>query len=140
MTTAIEEAPETIEATPETIELHGLIWTRTENVQPEYKSSNPDIGDFRVYQYPVGSNSEGKWLWWADFTKIGRDFEFKYLKTDACDIVDTREDAMVGCITARGFWQDEIKALMAKLGIGDYDTGFKDGQDALAKKVQEVLS
>lgn len=133
MKTAIEEAPDTIE-------FHGMIWTRTENVQPEYKASNPDIGDFRVYQYPVGSNSEGRWLWWVDLKKISRDFKFEYLRTEASDIVDTREEAMVGCITARGFWLDDIKVLMAKLGIGDYATGFRDGQDALTKKVQEVLS
>ena len=135
MQTATEQAQENIE-------FHGMIWCRTKNKSPEYTTISPDVGEFRISQYPVDSGlfNAGRWFWSVDFTKIRREFNFTHLRVDASDIVDTREEAMVGCLTARGFWLDEIKTLMAKLGIGDYATGFKDGQYAIAKVVQEALS
>lgn len=126
----------------DTIEFHGLIWEKTKKATPEYKANSLEIGDFRIYQYPsdLDSPCAGKWLWVVYFTKIQREFNFTNLKAEASHIVDTREEALVGCITARGIWLDEIKALMATLGIGDYATGFKDVQADIAKKIQEVLS
>lgn len=127
--------------TPDTIEYHGLIWIRSVRPELEYMTTSPEIGMFHVYQYQKNEyGNEGRWYWSVNFTKIKCELKFTHLKTDASGIVDTLELAMVACLTARGYWLDEIKALMSHLEIGDYATGFKDGQADIAKKVQEVLS
>ena len=123
------------------IEYHGLIWTRTDREKPEFKASNPEIGNFTISQYGDESISgnTGRWWWQAEFDVIKNLIGPTFLQTSASGIVDTREEAMAACLVARGNWLDEIKMLMEKLGIGDFAAGFQAGQNDIRQRIAKVM-
>lgn len=132
---------QTVETTIEqTIEYGGLTWERSSRcTEPEYQSKDPEVGEFRIFQYAEDSSCNGHWLWCAYLTKISPEIKFVALKPECSGIVETREIALNCCINARGQFLSEIQSLIAILNIGDYATGFRDGFNAMADQIKEVL-
>jgi hypothetical protein len=125
---------------PETIEYSGIIWTKTNNTDNEFIADHPEFGEIRVYQYPQDSYSAGRWLWSVDFHKKLSLDERLTFSIQISKIVGTdRDEAMQCCLNAKEILIHDIKYISLKLGIGNYPTGFMDGQAALAAKIAQVL-
>lgn len=137
-------ATATTETTPpETVEYGGLIWAKNNDKAAgvEYHATLPECGRFRVYQYPEGSYSQGDWLWHVSFdTLVDAAHKPSIMQMEASQIVgpDIKE-AMQACLDAKGKFIADIKQLSVQLGIGNYPTGFMDGQAALVEKIKMVL-
>lgn len=129
---------------PETIEYGGLIWTKDNDRSSgiEYEASQPECGKFRVYQYPNESPScAGRWLWAVNFnTMVKAEYQPAILQMEASKVVDKNiEAAMQACLDAKDIFIADIKQLSTQLGIGNYATGYMDGQAKLAEKIKMVL-
>lgn len=124
----------------ETIEFGGLIWKRLECENSyKYEAIQPDCGRSYVYQYPDG-HSKGHWHCLTYFDALIEPLHhLSVLEMQASDIKPTREEAMQFCLDAKDLFIADIKTICIALCIGDYTTGFKEGQAALAKDIREVL-
>lgn len=123
-----------------TVEYGGLVWTPSarENIV-DFLATQPDCGDYRISQYTEGT-SKGCWHWMVYFRcLIDPALKPSVLKMDTSGIEDTRDAAMQACLDAKGNFIADIKLLSMALGVGNYPTGFMDGQAALSKKIAEVL-
>lgn len=137
-----EPPPEPVNEFFQKIEFGGLIWEKSRRSNTnEYTATHPDIGDFRIFQYPKESSScSGEWLWNADIKILfPTDSAQKYIETRISDIVETAEEAMTHCLRAREYWIEDIKKLSMHFKVGGYPIGFEDGQAALAKKIAAVM-
>lgn len=126
------------------IEYGHLLWIPSAHVPNEYRATRPGVGEFRVYQYPDVKDSgscAGQWLWAVKFDQLVEEgAQPAILKMEASDIVDTREDAMLSCLDARGLFIEDLKRLLAQLCPEDlYATGFRAGQEDIKAKVAEVV-
>jgi hypothetical protein len=134
-------------ASASTIEYGALVWelnTTPYNDGVEYKTTMPGVGRFRIYQYPLkdeNSSSAGRWLWSVNFDQLAdSNSPPSVLRMEASRIVDTREEAMLDCLNARGAFINDMQQLLARLCPGDaYANGFRAGQDALKQQIIEVL-
>ena len=128
-----------------TIEYGGLTWVKSDDRDElEYRAEQPGCGSFRIYLYPKTKKScscAGRWLWSVRFdTLVAKEFKPEILNMEASAVVgDDIEEAMQTCLDAKEKFIADIKQLSLQLGIGNYPTGYMDGQAALAKKIAMVL-
>lgn len=124
-----------------TVEYGGLVWTPSgiEGVV-DFRTTQPDCGKYRICQYTDDGHYQGCWHWHVDFISlIGPALKPSVLKMETGGIKDTRDEAIQACLDAKGNFIEDIKLLSMALGVGNYPTGFMDGQSALSKKIAEVL-
>ncbi|MCE5182336.1 MAG: hypothetical protein LLG15_11090 [Betaproteobacteria bacterium] len=131
---------EILSPSEETIEFGGLVWPKTDRAESdEYTAVIPDCGNCRITQYAEGY-TKGAWHWMVYFdTLIDPLHKVSVLQMETRGIKPTREEAMQACLDAKDLFIKDIKQLSFALSIGDYATGFKEGQSALAKDIREVL-
>lgn len=126
-----------------TIEFGGLVWIKSNRVdETEYEVEHADLGKLRIYQYPVagGDYCCGRWLYEARLDEVlPRENRPAFLDMRVSDIVDTREEEMQFALDAKDKFIADIKTVSIQLGIGNYPTGYMDGQAALAKKIALVM-
>ncbi|MCE5180508.1 MAG: hypothetical protein LLG15_01780 [Betaproteobacteria bacterium] len=128
---------EILSPSEETIEFGGLVWKKTDNPHScEYRSNSPGTGDYRISQY-----EDGRWHCMSHIDEWLDPLIELDVITDLfiSKIKPTRDEAMQFCIDAKDLLTSDVKKLSFALSIGDYATGFKEGQSALAKDIREVL-
>lgn len=134
-----KQIPTEIVCWPDSMEFGGITWSRNKHRDDgaiEYVGIQTGIGRVRVYQYP-----DGAWGGWNDLDQI---ITFEYepvaLHRIAGTIVDTREDAMSFCLSARDVVQKDIQKMLLALGVGDpYSVGFRDGTALIKDKISDAL-
>lgn len=135
--------PSTEVKPPETIEYGNLVWTKTDcETRFEYTSEQPECGSYYIYQYPFGDNSScsGRWLWRVKFnTLLGAKPAILNMEVSEIVVGTDPEEAMQACLDAKDKFVEDIKLLAMQLGIGNYPTGYMDGQAALVDKIKMVL-
>lgn len=122
----------------------GLEWHRTDlgYAGIEYATAMQDRGELRIYQYPADNYSAGRWLWSANLTTLlPAEFKLNCISIrDLGRIVDTQEEALSCCLNAKNLMEEDIKNISLYREVGNYATGYLDGQAALTAKIKAALS
>lgn len=123
------------------IEYSGLVWQKYgEEGSFDYKTTQRDCGRYRIHQYLDEGFYQGRWFWECVFDNlVAPEYMPSVLYMSVSGIEDTIEESMQACIEAKKKFIADIKTLSMALGVGDYATGFADGQSTLAKKIAEAL-
>lgn len=118
----------------------GLVWRKSARKDAiEYTATQQSAGSYRIYQYPEGP-SHGAWLWMVELdTLIDRSDRPSFIDMRGGRVVDTQEEALQSCLEAKDKFIADIKRLGLLLEVGNYATGFMDGQADIAKKIAGVL-
>lgn len=135
----------TTEAPAETIEYGEILWTLHDE-RPErgisYNAIHPEIGELYIYQYPKdGTGCDGRWLYRTHLRKI-LDINPAILSMTVSKVLEdglTTLDAMQACLDSKDVFIEDIKKLSIAFGVGNYATGYMDGQAALTEKIKAVL-
>lgn len=129
---------------PASFQYGGLEWHKIDRDDKgvEYKTAMQGRGEFRIYQYPEGSYCAGEWLWCANLScLLPKEIKLNCISLDSLRaVVDTQVQALSACLNARDLMEEDIKNISLYREIGNYATGFLDGQAALTDKIKAVLS
>lgn len=136
--------------TPDTVEFGGLLWKLNHVAYGsgiEYRTYLPGIGDCRVYRYPPGDDHcAGEWLWSAELRGLIYPLpRLSHLDMECSAIVPTMEEAMQGCLDAKGKYIEQVLMLAQLFGVknrGDYEAGYfegvKIGKENAIKAIREA--
>jgi hypothetical protein len=138
--------------TPETVEFGGLVWKNTHRANlrgVDYRTFQPGVGNYRVYQYPLDDEQhvQGKWLWADDLIGILHPLPNpSHLDMEPSAIVQTREEAMQCCLEAKGKFIEQVCMLAQLFGAKNSDAyaagffaGRKVGMETAIRIIKESI-